>query len=165
MNIFNARFIGAIAIGGYFLYSAATPFEPHIVDAANLIFHEAGHTLFIFFGQFIHVLMGSGFQVLLPLLIVLYFIYNEKYFEAAICSMWVGENMVNVSIYAGDAVRMELPLLGGDSAYHDWHYILSTLGVLSWTDTVAMILSIMGFAIILGGLAVSCYFAATEKTS
>ncbi len=163
MKFLNARFVGALVIGVYLLYAALTPLEPHLIDAANLIFHEAGHTLFIFFGEFIHILMGSGFQVLLPLLIAIYFFWKGKYYEGAVCGMWVGENLVNVSVYAGDAIVMQLPLLGGDSVYHDWHYLLSSLHILAWTNTIATTLSTLGLTTILGCLVLACYFAATEE--
>jgi hypothetical protein len=98
----------------YFIYYAATPRDGHFIDGANLIFHEAGHAIFIFFGQFIHVLMGSGFQVLLPLGIALYFFYTRQNLSGTICLMWVGQNLINVSVYAGDSIVMQLPLLGGE---------------------------------------------------
>lgn len=115
--------------------------------------------LFIFFGQFIRVAMGSGLQVLLPLFIAGYFFWTRQRFAAAITLMWVGENLINVSVYAADAVAMRLPLLGGDSSQHDWHYLLGTLNALGTTPAVAAVLSTLGFVCILSGILLAAAFA------
>ena len=39
-----------------------------ILDGANLIFHEAGHILFLFFGESLQALGGSLIQVAIPAL-------------------------------------------------------------------------------------------------
>ena len=86
-----------------------------------------------------------------------------KGFAGAITLMWVGANFINVSIYAGDSIKMQLPLLGGDSVMHDWNYLLSTLGIFKWTPEVAGILSTTGFLVIVLGILLSCYFAWIER--
>lgn len=155
----KARLIGATLASIYFISYALTPRDWHFIDNANLIFHEAGHTIFIFFGEFIHVLMGSGFQVLLPLGIAAYFWYTEQRFAAAMCLMWVGQNLINVAVYAGDAFAMQLPLLGGDGVMHDWNYLLTTLHLLPWTSQVAATISALGFITIATGIVLSFIFA------
>lgn len=128
----------------YFWYYASTYTEWHFIDSINLIFHEAGHTIFSFFGEFIHVLMGSGFQLLLPLGITFYFFYHKQYFSAALCLFWVGQNLLNISVYAGDALQMQLDLLGGDSSIHDWNYLLGEMGLLFHADNVASVIHALG---------------------
>lgn len=76
--------------------------------------------------------------------------------------MWVGQNFVNVSIYAGDAIAMQLPLLGDDSVIHDWNYLLSTLHVLSATPVIASILFAIGILCIGAGIILSVVFAVTD---
>jgi hypothetical protein len=157
------RMVGAALASIYFLHYALTPRDWHFIDAVNLIFHEAGHALFSFFGEFIHIAMGSGFQVLLPLSIALYFFYTDQRFSGALCLMWVGQNLINVSVYAGDAILMQLPLLGGDGVIHDWNYLLTTLHVLSSTPEVAATLYTAGILTILLGVALSFLFARTSE--
>ncbi|HVV14922.1 MAG TPA: hypothetical protein VHD55_00755 [Candidatus Paceibacterota bacterium] len=156
MNSWYARAAGVALASIYFLRCAATPAQWHFIDGANLIFHEAGHAIFIFFGQFIHVLMGSGFQVALPAFLAGYFFYTGQKLSAAVCLMWAGQSLVNVSIYAGDALAMQLPLLGGDGVMHDWHYLLSTTNFLYWTPQVAGTLYATGTAAIFAGVAAAC---------
>ncbi len=145
-------------LSAYFLHCAATPTAWHFIDGVNLIFHEAGHAIFIFFGQFIHILMGSGFQVLLPLLISGHFFYTKQRVSGAIALMWAGQSLINVSVYAGDAIVMQLPLLGGDNSFHDWNYLLSTLGILRWTPEIAQTFYATGVAMILAGIGLACVF-------
>jgi hypothetical protein len=107
------------------------------IDGANLVIHELGHFLFLPFGQFIYVLGGSLFQIIVPLAAVLYFYRTDQRFSGALTLFWLGESIVNVSIYARDAVVRQLPLITGDIDSHDWHYLLSELGWLSHTEIVA----------------------------
>ena len=110
----------------------------NLIDSVNLIFHEAGHSIFMFFGEFIHVLGGSFFQIFFPLVFVIYFfIWRKDFFSASLLLFWVGQNILNVAIYMGDSIKLELPLLGGDSSIHDWNYILSSLNILQYTDKLS----------------------------
>lgn len=153
------RYAGAFVASAYFLYCASLPRQMHFIDQANLIFHEAGHSIFMFFGQFIHILMGSGFQVLLPLLITAYFFYTGQRLSAAITLMWAGENLTSVSVYAGDAVAMQLPLLGGDSVIHDWHYLLSQLHALTLTPQIAETIYAAGVLVVSVGVVLAFLYA------
>lgn len=163
MKYLKANTIGAALASAYFFNYIATAQEWHFIDSVNLIFHEAGHTIFFFLGQFIHIAMGSGLQALLPLLISIYFIYTEQRFAAAVCLMWVGQNLINVSIYARDSIAMQLPLLGGDSVIHDWNYLLTSLGILNRTPEVATTLYVLGIVVIGIGVLSAFVFAATEE--
>lgn len=153
------RVSGALLAGSYFIHAAFTPNEWHFIDYANLIFHEAGHTLFFFCGQFIQIAMGSGFQLLLPLSIACYFLFTDQRYSAAVCLMWVGQSAINVSGYAADALAMQLPLLGGDSSIHDWNYLLSTLHVLRAAPNIGAAFATVGFLLIVMGVALALYFS------
>ena len=56
---------------------------------------------------------GSLFQVMFPAVFVGYFIWYEKYYSAAIVLFWVGQSIINVWVYAADAVVMQLVLTSG----------------------------------------------------
>src|SRR3954468_7030584 len=111
----------ALAAGCYFLWAAFHPADWRFVDNFNLVIHEAGHILFMPFGQFMTIAGGSLFQVIVPAAFAVYFYYQEKYYSSALVLFMVGESLINVSVYAGDAVTMQLPLLGGDDSIHDWN--------------------------------------------
>jgi len=154
-----------IIVCAYFWYCAKNYTEWHFIDNVNLIFHEAGHTIFSFFGNFIQVIAGSGLQVLIPLSISLYFFYYRQNISGALSLLWTGQNLLNVSVYAGDAVTQELDLLGGDSVIHDWNYILSTLNLLPYTEIIASGIYFLGICIIIIGTTLSLYYTLNDKTT
>jgi hypothetical protein len=157
------KFALTIVACAYFWYCAFNYSQWHFIDSVNLIFHEAGHTIFLFFGEFVKVAAGSGFQVLVPLLISIYFLWNGQKASSGIALMWAGQSILNVSVYARDAEAMMLPLLGGDSVGHDWNYILGRLGMLDQTQLVANWILVSGFALIAMGTVASLYFAKTAE--
>ena len=132
----------------YFLWCAYDPYQWHLIDGVNLVIHEAGHLIFSPFGEFMMIAGGSLFQVIMPALFVGYFLYNAKYYAAALVLFWVGESILNVSVYAGDAVALQLPLLGGQDSMHDWNYLLSILNLLPATAKIAGAIRLLGTLVI-----------------
>jgi hypothetical protein len=107
-----------------------------LIDNADLVIHEAGHVFFMFFGSFIHSAGGTLMQIILPLLIVWYFFRNSYRLGVQISLLWLGQNFINISVYAADARARILPLLGGNKAGHDWRYMLGELNILEYDQTV-----------------------------
>ena len=64
-------------------------------------------------------------------------------------------NLLEISLYASDARVRQLPLLGGDSSGHDWNNVLSYLGTLDQTATIAGAIRIAGYLIMLLALYLS----------
>lgn len=105
-----------------------------LLDNADLVIHEAGHVFFYFFGQFIYMAGGTLMQILLPLLIVWFFIRSGYLTGIQFSLFWLGHNFLNISVYAGDAETRTLRLLGNGT--HDWYYMLSKLGILDYSEAV-----------------------------
>ena len=99
-----------------------------LLDNVDLIFHEAGHTIFHFFGDFVRILGGSLMQALIPIICGVVFFFKKQWFAIGFALWWLGQNLVNVSIYIGDATAQQLELLGGEAVIHDWNYLLGMLG-------------------------------------
>lgn len=112
------------------------------IDGVNLLFHEAGHLIFIFGGQFLSFLGGTITQLGIPFLIGIYFWINKKYFELYFCLFWFGDNLINVSTYIKDAQSQTLDLVGGQ--VHDWNAILTGLHLLSWDQTIGSTFYFLG---------------------
>jgi hypothetical protein len=142
-----------ILVGAYFLWAAAHPDHWRLVDGVNLIIHEAGHMVFRPFGEFMMIAGGSLFQVIVPAVFAGYFYFNKKQFSCALVLFWLGESLLNVSVYAADSVLMQLPLLGGDNSIHDWNYMLNDLGLLWHTGKIAFIIRALGTLTIIFALA------------
>ncbi len=96
--------------------------------------HEAGHMLFIPLGEFMTILGGSLFQLLLPFGIAVAFILkNRDNFGGALGLWWTSVSLVDLSPYIYDALHPQLILLGGhtgEDGPHDWIYLLGRLGQL-----------------------------------
>ncbi len=157
------KIIVALLAAGYFFYYATTPADWHFIDNVNLIIHEAGHWIFWPFGEFMHVLGGSLTQILVPLMFVVYFYIQGQKYSASLTLFWLGQNFLNVSVYAGDAVKMQLPLLGGDNVVHDWNWLLIYLGQLHNTNEVAGGIKALGIIILLLATVLSIYFSLPKK--
>jgi hypothetical protein len=99
------------------------PFLLWITDWMNLYMHEAGHLLFKIFGWWMYFLGGSLIQILLPLSLVM-IIARQRNWYIGTAGFWMGENMVNVSIYIKDAPFRKLHLIG-KGLVHDWNWLLS----------------------------------------
>ncbi len=149
----------------YFVWCAYDPANATFLHIVYTPFHEAGHLLFIPLGRFISVAGGSLMQIIVPTVFFGYFVYHRKPFSASIVLFWVGQSMVDVYVYANDAVVMELPLLSGvtgsEGGFHDWNYLLSETGLLPQTPLIAKIIRFSGSSLILFAI-VGSFFFATE---
>jgi len=106
------------------------------IDNADLVIHEAGHFFFRFFGRFIYTAGGTLMQIILPSLIVWYFFRNSYRTGVQFSLLWLGQNFINISVYAADAQVRKLHLLGSNKVYHDWHFMLSELNILDYDHAV-----------------------------
>ena len=142
------KLVFAILMSIYFLWIAYAPLNGSFLDLVDLPIHEFGHILFRPFGQFVSVAGGSLFQVIMPAIFVGYFVWNEKYYSSAIVLFWVGQSILNVFVYAQDAVVMQIVLLGGltgsEGSFHDWNYLLTETGLIGSTKTVAGLIRLLG---------------------
>jgi hypothetical protein len=133
------------------------------IDWVNLPFHEAGHVFFRPFGETVHYLGGTIFQLLVPSLLVWYFLKRvPNRLAAAFCTWWLGESLINVSIYMADARDLKLPLVGG--GHHDWNHLFYTFGLLDQGSVAAISGTTHLFAVLvmLLGLAWCFFFALPE---
>lgn len=157
------KLLFAVVLTAYFLWIAFTPMQGSFIDLVDLPIHETGHLIFRLFGEFMMIAGGSIFQVLFPAVFVGYFIWNFKYYSAAIVLFWVGQSILNVYVYASDAQAMQLVLTSGltgsEGSFHDWNYMLDRLGILGSTRTVAGLIRAAGTLTIIAGSIFSIYYS------
>lgn len=167
MQINYPKLIFAVLMSVYFLWIVYDPLAGSFLDLVDLPIHEFGHIVFLPFGQFMSVLGGSLFQVIMPTIFIGYFWWNEKYYSAAIVLFWVGQSIINVFIYAQDAVVMQLVLLGGltgsEGAFHDWNYLLNETGLLGSTKQVAGFIRLLGTLCIITASVLSVKFSFSKE--
>lgn len=105
------------------------------LHAVHLVFHEAGHVLFSWGGEFMHFLGGSLLQVLMPFIwFVAARFWGRDAFAGALCLWLMGHSLVDVAPYINDARSLQLMLLGGGTGRevegHDWEYLLTAMNLL-----------------------------------
>jgi hypothetical protein len=163
MKLSYPKLIFATLLTIYFLWIAYDPMQGSFLDLVDLPIHETGHLLFRPFGEFMSIAGGSLFQVILPAVFVGYFIWNEKYYSASIVLFWVGQSILNVWVYAADAVVMQLVLTSGftgsEGSFHDWNYMLTRLGLINSTKIVAGIIRGIGTLTIIAAAVGSIYYS------
>jgi hypothetical protein len=121
------------------------------IHGVNLVFHEAGHVIFGFFGEFVAALGGSLNQVLIPLIVTIAFLRTRQRASAAVVLFWTGQSITDVAIYAADGRARALPLLA-EGLIHDWSYILGRLGLLGSAETVGRLLFAAGVLTMLAAI-------------
>ena len=157
------KLIFAVLLGIYFLLIAWDPMQGSFLDNVDLPIHEFGHVLFRLLGEFMGVAGGSLFQVIFPAVFVGYFLWQRSFYSAAIVSLWVGQSILNVWVYAADAVVMQLVLTSGstgaEGSFHDWNYMLSHFGLLGSTKAIAGIIRFVGTSTIIISSVFSVYYS------
>jgi len=163
MQISYPKLIFAAILMIYFLWIAYDPMQGSFLDMVDLPIHETGHLLFRPFGEFMMIAGGSLFQIIFPVVFVGYFIWHEKYYSAAIVLFWVGRSVLNVWVYASDAVVMQLVLTSGftgtEGSFHDWNYLLTETGLIKSTKIVSGIIRATGTLTIITAGIFSIYYS------
>jgi hypothetical protein len=123
----------------------------------NLVFHEAGHVLFLPLGRFMTVLGGSLTQVLVPLVCAGAFLWQTRdAFGAAIAIWWAGQSLTDVATYINDARALQLVLLGGQTGAevegHDWEYLLNAMGASHHDHAIALVVHTIGNVLMIAAL-------------
>ena len=135
-----------------------------LLGGVDLGFHELGHMLTYVFPDVITALMGSVFQVAVPVGLAAYFgLRRRDLLAASLCLAWAGASAADVSVYIADAPFERLPLIGGD---HDWAYLLgpSALGNMNGAAGIAKAVQLVGAALILAGMAL-CFRGPLQRAS
>jgi hypothetical protein len=135
--------------------------EAPLLHGSLLIFHEAGHALFMPFGEFLMVLGGSLFQLLVPAFFVALFAHRRDWFATAVASLYLAASLAGVAIYIADARAGELPLLGGDRSSHDWTFLLIELNALQHDTTIGWYVMKLADLLFWGSVAAGLRFAWT----
>lgn len=163
MKISYPKLVFAALLSLYFLSVAYKPLDGSFLDLVDLPIHETGHLVFRLFGEFMMIAGGSLFQIIVPAVFVGYFVRQEKYYSAGIVLFWVGQSLLNVFVYANDAVVMQLVLTSGmtgsEGGFHDWNYLLTETGLIGATKTIAALIRLAGSLTIVAAIAVSVYYS------
>lgn len=144
MSITERRWRGVLTVmlAVYGIWCGLTPDRFHWPDALDLPIHETGHIVFGWGGEVLTALGGTLFQLIIPLVFVIYFWRRKDRHAASVALWWVGQNCFNIARYIADARAQELPLVGGGE--HDWAFLLATWRLLPQDTAIAYY--VRGFA-------------------
>ena len=132
----RAAFVGwAVAYVLFLIYASLNTGGFLFIDLANLMIHEAGHTVFSWGGYYFQVFGGTLAQVLVPLACLVFFMRRGQTTAVAFAAFWGFENLLYIATYMGDARMSALPLVGGDES--DWTILFSHWGVLPHDRAIA----------------------------
>ncbi|MFV1885053.1 MAG: hypothetical protein ACMZ7B_11235 [Balneola sp.] len=122
-----------------------------ILDASTLLIHEGGHTIFGFLGwRFLTILGGSLMSWLIPFLIFVSAWYKNQRFVAQFSLFWLSYAWFSSAAYCMDAYHQNLPLIGNlPKSAHDYTNMLSMLNILDKYQTVAWIMFVISFIILI----------------
>lgn len=120
----------------------------------NLVFHEAGHVIFMPFGWFMTKLGGTLGQLLMPVIVFAAFLFKyHNPFAASVAVWWLGQSFIDCSPYIDDAYDQKLTLLGGFTGKdkpgsHDWNNILSEYDMVDSHRMIATTFDSIGIILI-----------------
>lgn len=169
-----ARFAGLILLLVWTWQFARAPMgsdasQAPFLHLPNLVFHEAGHVLFMFFGRFMTVLGGSLFQVLVPIGLAVAFLRQRNTFGAVVCTWWAGQNLTDVAPYIADSRALQLTLIGGRTGAevegHDWEYLLTQLGWLHLDRSIGLGVYRVGLVIMFGAVLFGFVYLAQSRNA
>jgi len=163
--ILKAAFWVFLLIYGLKLIFTPIPAFPNsnwLLHTVNLVFHEAGHVVFMPFGRFLNVLGGTLGQLITPIVVIGAFLRQKDTFGAAVGIWWLGENFLDVAPYINDARAGQLILLGGVTGsevedYHDWEVLLTKLGKMQYDHTLAQISFGIGSLLMIAAMLWGCW--------
>lgn len=124
----------------------------NFLDYLNLLIHEGGHGIFGILGEWPGTAGGTLMQIIIPSLFAAYYSYHRNKPGFQFSMLWLGESLMNISVYAADARARQLPLLGGNKVYHDWTWMLSRLDLMAYDTLIGSIFFYAGvicFAVLL----------------
>lgn len=124
-----------------------------------LVIHEAGHIFMMPFGEFFMILGGTLWQILLPMVIVVYFLLSRQLFSAALVLFLLGFSLLDASVYVADARARLLPLITFDASTHDWWNLLIMLELLAYDKTLARLFYLQGWLCFLLALYLGVFYA------
>lgn len=120
------------------------------LDSLDLAIHETGHLVFAGGGEFLMLLGGTLFQLLVPSALVVALWRQGDHHGATVPLWWLGQNCWNISVYIKDARAEELPLVGGGE--HDWALLLGRLDLLERDQAIGGAVFLLGVLLYLAAV-------------
>lgn len=151
---FARHVIGVIACLLLGWFGIAQGMRIPILADASYGFHEFGHLMTWFLPEVYRAMMGSVFQVLIPLGLAGYFLlFHRDLLAVALMLGWTAVSAHATALYVADAPTQLIRLSAGHTA-HDWGFVLGGQGLdrMAAADELAWVLQAAALICILAGL-------------
>ncbi len=118
-----------------------------------LIFHEAGHVLFMPFGNWLMVMGGTLGQLIMPAILCAVLLLKNRDPFGAVIGLWLfGVSVMDVAPYMYDALDPQLMLLSGttgEAGGHDWISLFNSVGWLGKSQFIGLLTHKVGALVVL----------------
>jgi len=114
------------------------------VDQFHKVVHLSGQGIFGLMGDIPSVLGGTITQLLVPVLLIIFFYVNYLRKWLQLSFFLLGHTFLNISMYAGDAVARKFDLFGPTDKVHDWNWMLTFFDALQYHTQVSDVFFILG---------------------
>lgn len=156
---FRAALLAAFTVWGWILVAQDVrtgELGGSFIHRPLLIFHEAGHVIFMILGEWMMVLGGTLGQLIMPLVLAGALLLKTRDTFGAAIGLWLfGVSVLDVAPYMYDAVDPQLMLLNGQSGEaggHDWIYLLSSMGWLARSQAMGLSVHKLGALVVIVAL-------------
>lgn len=156
----RAALLAGFAVWGWILVALDVrtgEMNSSFIHRPLLIFHEAGHVIFMILGEWMTIFGGTLGQLVMPLVLAgALLLKNRDAFGAAIGLWLFGVSLLDVAPYMYDALEPQLMLLNGqtgEAGGHDWIYLMSSMGLLAKSQTLGLVVHKLGAAVVILALA------------
>lgn len=131
-----------VVLAGWFAFLRGT--RVPLLGMVDLAVHEAGHVLFLWAPRDVVLVMGNGFQALVPLVFAFAFVVRHRDLAGGAAALaWAATSLQDASVYIADAPYRRLPLLGPETS-HDWWQLLGRHGWLGAADELSKLVWLVG---------------------
>ncbi len=161
----STRFTGRVLIWAFLLVwgfslmqmdSRTGELGASFIHRPLLIFHEAGHVIFMPFGHWVMVLGGTLGQLIMPAIMAAALLLKNRDPFGASAGVWLlGVSLLDVAPYAYDALHPQLMLLSGsigEEGGHDWIYLLNSMDLLQQAHALGGLIHFAGVLVVLAAL-------------
>jgi hypothetical protein len=134
----------------------------YLFSNANAIVHEAGHGVCYLFAcpEFITVLNGTLFQLLLPLIFIFYYYKRGNGLLTGLGGIWLGQNLIYVAWYMSTShTPYRYPSFIPGSDKHDFWFLFQELGVYEYDWLISGFVHAAAVALLLGSYAYLLYIS------